>query len=187
MRGSAALRAILADSPSLCTPTFTSQCPSRRCEQSLYLKQVVVENADGVQYCDAFGSKVDIQPLLGEPRHSRPLPRRSAVGTLDGLHDAGAEGARRPSVRARLVSAFVPIVSERRHRTCSKRFKPTAMVRDVSDQRHAGPRRRATRRHSIAASAEFVSASVLRRRVADPHRRRRCRSQWFGPTTPISM
>ena len=44
-----ALRRILADSPSLCTPTFVANV-QREIESSLTLKQVLVENADGVPY-----------------------------------------------------------------------------------------------------------------------------------------
>ena len=53
----ASLRRILADSPSLCTPTFIANV-HKQMEQSLYLKQVLVENADGVQYCDAMGRQI---------------------------------------------------------------------------------------------------------------------------------
>src|SRR5690606_2183518 len=51
------LRRILADSPSLCTPTFIANLHAQM-ERSLYIRQVLVENADGVQYCDAFGRPV---------------------------------------------------------------------------------------------------------------------------------
>ena len=62
---------ILADSPSLCTPTFIANV-HKEMESSLYLKQVLVENADGVQYCDAFGRAGDLLAALGEPLDSRP-------------------------------------------------------------------------------------------------------------------
>ncbi|MHB1109502.1 MAG: hypothetical protein ACYCZU_04160, partial [Devosia sp.] len=69
------LRRILADSPSLCTPTFISNV-HRQIEQSLYLKQVLVENSDGVQYCDAFGRQVSYSPLsesLSIPGHTETM------------------------------------------------------------------------------------------------------------------
>ncbi|MBU1305703.1 MAG: hypothetical protein KKF33_09305, partial [Alphaproteobacteria bacterium] len=58
----AALRTVLSDSPSLCTPTFIANVQVA-IESSLNLKQVLVENADGVQYCDAFGRTVAYSPL----------------------------------------------------------------------------------------------------------------------------
>lgn len=63
------LRRILADSPSLCTPTYIANV-HKQMEQSLHVKQVLVENADGVQYCDAFGREVSYAPLTA----SLPIP-----------------------------------------------------------------------------------------------------------------
>ncbi|HEY0032709.1 MAG TPA: hypothetical protein VGB81_05535, partial [Devosia sp.] len=57
-----ALRTVLANSPSLCTPTFVDNAQSV-IENSINLKQILVENADGVQYCDAFGRKVSYSPI----------------------------------------------------------------------------------------------------------------------------
>ena len=62
------LRSILASSPSLCTPTFIANV-HKQMESSLYLKQVLVENADGVQYCDAFGKQVSYSPLSENLSH----------------------------------------------------------------------------------------------------------------------
>ncbi len=87
--GIASLRTILADSPSLCTPTFISNVQRREMQQSLYLKQVVVENADGVQYCDAFGAQVDYSPL-SEASPFPAIPRRSPWGSW-ATADAGAQ------------------------------------------------------------------------------------------------
>jgi len=53
----ASLRAILVDSPSLCTTTFY-QNVFNALQQNLHLRQVVVENRDGVQYCAGFGGEV---------------------------------------------------------------------------------------------------------------------------------
>ena len=69
------LRKILAASPSLCTPTFIANV-HKEIESSLYLKQVLVENSDGVQYCDAFGKQVTYSPLsesLSIPGNSETL------------------------------------------------------------------------------------------------------------------
>ena len=77
------LRKILADSPSLCTPTFIANVHTAMLE-SLYLKQILVESADGAQYCDAFGTNVDFSPLtesLAIPGHTETV----AVGKLGDL------------------------------------------------------------------------------------------------------
>ena len=120
-----ALRKILADSPSLCTPTFIANVHSA-IEKSLYLKQVIVESGDGAQYCDAYGSTVKFSPLTASvaiPGHAETV----AIGKLGGLETpvfklTEAFGS------TRLVSAFVPIVSTDNKGLLS-RFKPTAMLR----------------------------------------------------------
>ena len=119
------LRKILIDSPSLCTPTFISNV-HKEIQRSLYLKQVVVENADGVQYCDAFGAQVVYSPLsesLAIPGHTETV----AVGKLEGL-DTPVLKITQAFGTARMVSAFVPVVSTTTAGLLS-RFKPTAMVR----------------------------------------------------------
>ena len=117
---------ILADSPSLCTPTFIANV-HKEMEHSLYLKQVLVENADGVQYCDAFGAQVTYSPLsesLAIPGHTETI----AVVKLGELPTPVLKVTQAFGT-TRLVSAFVPIVSTDRRRACSAGFKPTAMVR----------------------------------------------------------
>jgi EAL domain-containing protein (putative c-di-GMP-specific phosphodiesterase class I) len=119
------LRKILADSPSLCTPTFVANV-HKQMGQSLYLKQVLVENADGVQYCDAFGETVSYSPLsapLAIPGHTETI----AVGKLGDLSTPVLKITQAFGT-TRLVSAFVPIVSSSSAGLLS-RFKPTAMVR----------------------------------------------------------
>ncbi|MEO8756858.1 MAG: EAL domain-containing protein [Devosia sp.] len=119
------LRKILADSPSLCTPTFVANV-HKAIEESLYLKQVLVESADGAQYCDAFGTNVQYSPLsesLAIPGHTETV----AVGTLGDLKTpvlklTQAFGA------TRLVSAFVPVVSTDKKGLLSQ-FKSTTMLR----------------------------------------------------------
>jgi EAL domain-containing protein (putative c-di-GMP-specific phosphodiesterase class I) len=123
--GIASLRTVLADSPSLCTPTFIANV-HKEMQRSLYLKQVVVENADGVQYCDAFGTKVAYSPLsesLAIPGHTETI----AVGTLEGLTTPVLK-VTQAFGSTRLVSAIVPIVSTTSSGLLN-RFKPTAMVR----------------------------------------------------------
>ncbi|MDP1731903.1 MAG: EAL domain-containing protein [Devosia sp.] len=102
------LRRVLADSPSLCTPTFISNV-HKQMEKSLYLKQVLVENADGVQYCDAFGRQVAYSPLsesLSVPGHTETISVVK-LGDLDMpvLKVTQAFGT------ARKVSAFVPVLA----------------------------------------------------------------------------
>jgi EAL domain-containing protein (putative c-di-GMP-specific phosphodiesterase class I) len=104
------LRQILADSPSLCTPTFVSNI-QKQMGASLNLRDVLVENPDGVQYCGAFGSKVIYSPL------SEPLsiPGISETMQIVKLGDLGV-----PAIRvtqnfgpSRTVSAFVAVVPVR--------------------------------------------------------------------------
>jgi len=123
--GIASLRRILADSPSLCTPTFIANA-HKQMQESLYLKQIVVENGDGVQYCDGFGSQVAYSPLsrpLAIPGHTETV----AVGTLAGLPTPVLK-ITQAFGSTRLVSAFVPILSTSSSAILA-RFKPTAMVR----------------------------------------------------------
>ncbi|WP_395820096.1 EAL domain-containing protein [Devosia sp.] len=119
------LRSILASSPSLCTPTFIANV-HKQMESSLYLKQVLVENADGVQYCDAFGKQVSYSALsdtLSIPGHSETL-------TVVELADM-----KNPVLKVtqnfggqRKVSAFVPVISNPPE-SLLRGLKPTAMVR----------------------------------------------------------
>jgi hypothetical protein len=67
MDGVAALRKVIADTPSLCAPTFVTNAQAA-IESSIGIKQFLVENRDGVQYCDAYGRAVAYSPL------SQPLP-----------------------------------------------------------------------------------------------------------------
>lgn len=119
------LRRILAESPSLCTPSFTANV-HRQMEQSLYLKQVLVENADGVQYCDALGKAVKYSPL------SRPL---SVPNHTETIEVAKYADLRMPVLKvtqafgtARRVSAFAPILAAEPDSLLSG-LKPTSMVR----------------------------------------------------------
>ena len=119
------LRGILAASPSLCTPTFIANV-HKELQRSLYLKQVVVENGDGVQYCDAFGAEVHFSPLSGSlalPGHTETM----RVGTLAGLETPVIK-VTQTFGGGRLVSAFVPMISSNPSGLLS-RFKPTSMVR----------------------------------------------------------
>lgn len=103
------LRKILAESPSLCTPTFVATVQTE-IEASLSLKQVLVENSDGVQYCDAVGRTVNYSPIS----ISLPIPGRTETMTVVLLG-----GMTMPALKItqafgeqRLVSAFVPLVGQ---------------------------------------------------------------------------
>lgn len=121
----ASLRRILADSPSLCTPTFIANV-HRQMESSLYLKQVLVENADGVQYCDAFGSEVRYSPLS----ESLTIPGHPEILTLVKLGELSM-----PVIKVtvqfgetRQVSTFVPVLAMAAEGLLDG-LKPSSMVR----------------------------------------------------------
>ncbi|MBS3848404.1 EAL domain-containing protein [Devosia sp. J2-20] len=105
----ASLRTILADSPSLCTPTFVANVQVA-IENSLNMKQVLVENADGVQYCDAFGRNVSFSPLS----KALPVPGRTETITLVqfGEMDMPALKITQSFGELRRVSAFVPLLGQ---------------------------------------------------------------------------
>ncbi|HEY9011229.1 MAG TPA: EAL domain-containing protein [Devosia sp.] len=119
------LRAVLAESPSLCTPTFIANV-HRQMEGSLYLKQLLVENADGVQYCDAFGKQVSYSPLsdtLSIPGNAETITV-VRLGEIPGpvlkvTQNFGGQ---------RRVSAFVPVTADPPE-ALSSGLRPTAMVR----------------------------------------------------------
>jgi EAL domain-containing protein (putative c-di-GMP-specific phosphodiesterase class I) len=103
------LRRILADSPSLCTPTFIANV-QQAIESSINMKQVLVENADGVQYCDAFGRAVSYSPLS----ESLPVP-----GHTETISIVSLGGMAMPALKitqsfgdTRRVSAFVPLLGQ---------------------------------------------------------------------------
>jgi EAL domain-containing protein (putative c-di-GMP-specific phosphodiesterase class I) len=105
----ASLRTVLASSPSLCTPTFIANAQAAM-ESSLNIKQIVVENADSVQYCDAFGRIVTYSPLsedLPIPGHTE----RIAVVMLADL-DIPALKITQGFGTTRKVSAFLPLLGQ---------------------------------------------------------------------------
>jgi EAL domain-containing protein (putative c-di-GMP-specific phosphodiesterase class I) len=104
----ASLQTVLADSPSLCTPTFVANV-HKAIQSSLHLKDIVVENAAGMQYCDGFGVIVGYVPLsadLAIPGH----PETVTVVRLSGLDLPVLKIARTYGAERR-ISAFVPILS----------------------------------------------------------------------------
>ncbi len=104
-----ALRRILADSPSLCTPTFIANV-QHEIEASLTIKQVLVENADGVQYCDAFGQTLRYSPLSA----SLPMPGQTETITVVKFGDMAMPALKITQAfgQTRRVSAFVPLLGQ---------------------------------------------------------------------------
>jgi EAL domain-containing protein (putative c-di-GMP-specific phosphodiesterase class I) len=103
----AALDAVIDNSPSLCTPTFIANV-HRAMAESLTLKQVLVENADRVQYCDALGREVIYSPVsevLSIPGEAKTLQVVTygdmAMPALKISHPYGD---------SRRVVAFVPLL-----------------------------------------------------------------------------
>ncbi|MBK8083368.1 MAG: EAL domain-containing protein [Devosia sp.] len=119
------LRHILADSASLCTPGFITSV-HHQMERSLYLKQVLVENYDGVQYCDALGKQVQYTPL------TKPFSIPSQTETIEVVRFADLAA---PFIKvtqgfgqSRKVSSFVPVVAAEAASLLSG-LKPASVVR----------------------------------------------------------
>ncbi|SFV31945.1 EAL domain, c-di-GMP-specific phosphodiesterase class I (or its enzymatically inactive variant) [Devosia crocina] len=102
------LRKVIADSPSFCTPTFTG-IALQAIENSVNVKQVLVENMDGVQYCDAFGRGVQQSPLS----ESLPVPGLTETISIVAFAEMGTPAVKVSQVLGgtRRVSAFVPIIA----------------------------------------------------------------------------
>ncbi|HVW94163.1 MAG TPA: EAL domain-containing protein [Devosia sp.] len=119
------LRQVLGSSAPLCTPGFIANVRSAM-QASLDVKDVLVENTSGLQYCDAFGQQFAYSPLsdsLSVPGHTES----ASLVKLDHLdmpmlkvtQSLGAE---------RQVSAFVPILSSSLDSLLSS-LAPASMVR----------------------------------------------------------
>ena len=65
-----------------------------------FAKAVLVENADGVQYCDAFGSEVKYSPLS----EALAIPGHLEMPVLDLL--TGAPGTATPTALLDSIEAF---------------------------------------------------------------------------------
>lgn len=102
-----ALRKVISDSPSFCTPTF-SQNAQAAIENSLTLKQVLVENMDGVQYCDAFGRGVVHSPLS----EALPVPGLTETITIVNFAQMAMPAIKVTQTLGgeRRVSVFVPLL-----------------------------------------------------------------------------
>ncbi|GGF19117.1 hypothetical protein GCM10011321_08330 [Youhaiella tibetensis] len=117
--GIAGLRTIVAESPSLCTPTFVGNV-LKEMESNLYLRQILVENTDGAQFCDAFGREVKYTRLsddLGIPGRTETI----AVVRLADL-DVPAFKITQSYSTTRRISAFVPVLP----------FPPETVAQDLT-------------------------------------------------------
>lgn len=97
---------ILVESPSLCTSTFLANA-RQEMGKSLYLRQLLVEEANGAQLCDVYGSNFSYTAL------SRALP---IPGHPEKMTIVKAKGLNLPLIkisqdvgRSRTISAFVPL------------------------------------------------------------------------------
>lgn len=109
MDGVTALRQVIAGSPSLCTPTFVTNAQAA-IENSLRLKQFLVENLDGVQYCDAYGRIVTYSPLS----HPLPVPGLTETMTVVKLGDMAMPALKITQTfgETRRISAFTPLLGQ---------------------------------------------------------------------------
>ena len=109
MDGVAALRKVIAESPSLCTPTFVSNVQAA-IEASLNIKQFLVENRDGVQYCDAYGREVAYSPLS----QALPVPGLTETVTVVKFADMAMPALKisQNFGETRQVSIFVPLLGQ---------------------------------------------------------------------------
>lgn len=104
----ASLDVILKTSPSLCTPTFITNV-QKQLQLNSTLAQVVVENKDTVQYCDAYNGVANYSVLS----NSLPMPNRNETFKIVQL-----ENNPKPSFMIsrsvgsnRTISAFVHVYS----------------------------------------------------------------------------
>ncbi|MFD1252167.1 putative membrane protein YjcC [Devosia equisanguinis] len=107
LEGADVLRKVVSAVPSLCTPTFVAAAQDA-IESSLNVRQILVENLDGVQYCDAFGRNVRNSPLT----QALPVPGLADTISIVQLGDLST-----PAIKVtqnfgemRRISAFVPLL-----------------------------------------------------------------------------
>ncbi len=120
-----ALRQVVSESPSLCTPTFVTYA-QEAIERSINLKQFLVENFDGVQYCDAYGRIVNYSPL------SPPLP---VPGLTESISVVQLGDMTMPALKitqtfgeTRRISAFAPLLGQS-EAALSETMRPTGFLR----------------------------------------------------------
>jgi EAL domain-containing protein (putative c-di-GMP-specific phosphodiesterase class I) len=97
------IRTVVDQSPSLCTPTFIRNAQDAF-RASTALREMLVENSDGVQYCDLFGHELSYSVV------SRTLSLPGRPETLTVVQVAGYTSPALKITRlvgSKLVSAFV--------------------------------------------------------------------------------
>ncbi len=127
--GVASLRRILAESSSLCSTSFLANT-HRRMEESLYVRQVLVEAADGLQFCDGLGKHVRVTGLSP----TLPLPNSTETLTVTRLGSLEVPMLRISQVVAgRTVSVFVPVYAAEPQAMLSGLQPATAIAVTLSD------------------------------------------------------
>ncbi len=97
------IRTVVDESPSLCTPTFVRNAQDAF-RSSLAIRQFLVENEDGVQYCDLFGQHFTYSVL--SPTLTLPgKPETLTAVQIDGYELPMLKVTR--LVGSKFVSAFV--------------------------------------------------------------------------------
>lgn len=96
---------VIADSPSLCTPTFLANARAT-IVNNLFVRQIAVEGTDGSPYCEASGSGIVYSPLTA----SLSLPGRSGELSSGKLGDLPVPALKLSEVvGTRRVSAYIPV------------------------------------------------------------------------------
>jgi len=116
-----ALKRVLADSPSLCTPTFIANV-QHEVLSNLSVRQFLVEDRNGTQYCDAYGQAVAYSPLS----HTLPLPASIEAITVVRLADMDMPVLKitRALEQGRRISVFMPMLG----------FNRDALARSFGDR-----------------------------------------------------
>ncbi len=175
----------LADSPSLCTPTFIANV-RKAIAESLYLKRVTGRRTPTAsQYCDALGQRqrlfAAVAGSLAIPGHTETVARRHA------------RRARRPRCsRSRRPFGDDPAGLglraggvERRQGAAQPAFKPAAMVR-ISLTNGTPVMVAGDPSPSTAQGRRLHLGRRLRRRAADPRRGGGAVRGGARPTMPTS-
>jgi EAL domain-containing protein (putative c-di-GMP-specific phosphodiesterase class I) len=107
--GVTALERLVADSPSLCAPTFVANAQAA-IDRSSTIKQFLVENADGVPYCDAYGRTVAYAPLSPP----LPVPGLGEIITVVEFGDMAMPALKitQNLGETRKISVFVPLLGQ---------------------------------------------------------------------------
>lgn len=80
--GLTAIKSVLANSPSLCTPTFLANVRAE-VQKSVVVRQMLVEGEDGLQYCDVYEQAVNYTPVS----QTLSMPGRNETVTVVRLQE----------------------------------------------------------------------------------------------------